>query len=107
MLIQINPHSLLNLENICEVLYKLHPSVLNDLVEMERSCGKILGVIDLNKVSPEEREFLSNIVREEDYSKEPEEPEEQTQEEFDKMLESKGVKVSKLTLIIKMMLLIF
>ena len=29
MRIQINPHSLLNLEHIGEVLYKLHPSVLN------------------------------------------------------------------------------
>ena len=37
MRIQINPRSLLNLEHICEVLYKLHPSVLDDLVEMERS----------------------------------------------------------------------
>ena len=56
------------------MLYKLHPSVLNDLVEMERSFGNVLGFIDLNNVSLEEREFLSNIVREVDYSKEPEEP---------------------------------
>ena len=46
MRIQINPHSLLNLENICEVLYKLHPFVLNDLVEMERSLGEVLGTIE-------------------------------------------------------------
>ena len=39
MKIQVNPRSLLNLEHICEVLYKLHPSVLYDLVEMERSLG--------------------------------------------------------------------
>ena len=39
MRIEINPRSLLNLEHICEVLYKLHPSVLDDLVEMERSLG--------------------------------------------------------------------
>ena len=32
MRIEINPRSLLNLENICEVLYKLHPSVLDYLV---------------------------------------------------------------------------
>ena len=61
MRIEINPRSLLNLENICEVLYKLHPSVLDDLVEMERSLGKILGTIDLDNVSLEEREFLANI----------------------------------------------
>ena len=74
MRIQINPRSLLNLENICEVLYKLHPSVLDYLVEMERSLGKLLGIIDLNNLSLEEREFLSNIAKEVDFSKEPEEP---------------------------------
>ena len=93
MRIQINPHSLLNLEHICEVLYKLHPSVLNDLVGMERSLGNLLGKIDFNNLSLEEREFLSNIKEEVDYSKDPEEP--KTQEEFNKMLESKGAKVTK------------
>ena len=61
MRIEINPRSLLNLMHICEVLYKLHPSVLDDLVEMERSLGSILGTIDLNNPSLEEREFLSKI----------------------------------------------
>ena len=67
MRIEINPRSLLNLENICEVLYKLHPSVLDDLVEMERSLGSILGTIDLDNLSLEEREFLSSNYQE-DYS---------------------------------------
>ena len=67
MRIQINPHSLLNLEHICEVLYKLHPSVLDDLVEMERSLGKLLGLIDLNNVSLEEREFLANFAKKVDF----------------------------------------
>ena len=75
MRIQINPKSLLNLEHICEVLYKLHPSVLDYLVEMERSLGDILGFINLNNPSLEEREFLSDIDEEVVYSKEPEEPE--------------------------------
>ena len=70
MRIEINPRSLLNLENICEVLYKLHPSVLDDLVEMERSLGNILGFIDLNNLSLEEREFLSRNYQKEDYSSE-------------------------------------
>ena len=70
MCIEINPRSLLNLEHICEVLYKLHPSVLDDLVEMERSLGDILGVIDLNNLSLKEREFLSDNYQEEDYSSE-------------------------------------
>ena len=74
MRIEINPHSLLNLQHICEVLYKLHPSVLNDLVEMERSLGDILGFIDLNNPSQKGREFIANIAEEVDYSKEPEEP---------------------------------
>ena len=76
MRIQINPRSLLNLEHICEVLYKLHPSVLDYLVEMERSLGDIFGFIDLKNPSLKEREFLANIAEEVDYSKEPEEPEE-------------------------------
>ena len=66
MQIQINPRSLLNLENICEVLYKLHPSVLDYLVDMERRFGKILGNIDLNNPSLEEREFLANNFEKED-----------------------------------------
>ena len=69
MRIEINPRSLLNLENICEVLYKLHPSVLDDLVEMERSLGSIFGTIDLDNLSLEEREFLSRNYQE-DYSSE-------------------------------------
>ena len=69
MRIEINPRSLLNLENICEVLYKLHPSVLDDLVETERSLGSILGTIDLDNLSLEEREFLSSNYQE-DYSSE-------------------------------------
>ena len=76
MRIQINPRSLLNLEHICEVLYKLHPSFLNDLVEMERSLGGILGFIDFKNLTLEEREFLANTAKELDYSKEPEKPKE-------------------------------
>ena len=76
MHIQINPRSLLNLEHICEVLYKLHPSILDDLVKMERSFGGILGFINYNNLTLEEREFLANIGKEVDYSKEPGKPKE-------------------------------
>ena len=63
---------------------------------MERSLGDVLGFIDLNNTTLEEREFLANIAKELDYSQEPEKPEEpKTQEEFNEMLESKGVKVTK------------
>ena len=71
MRININPRSLLNLEYICEVLYKIHPSVLDYLIEMERTLGDVLGLIDLNNLSLKEREFLSNFYQEEDYSSEP------------------------------------
>ena len=71
MRIEINPRSLLNLENICEVLYKLHPFVLDYLIEMQRTLGNVLGFIDLNNPFLEEREFLSRHVQEEDYSSEP------------------------------------
>ena len=50
MKIEINPRSLLKLEHICEVLYKLHPIVLDHLVEMERSLGSVLGFIDLDNL---------------------------------------------------------
>ena len=72
MRIEINPRSLLNLKNICEVLYKLHPLVLDDLVGMSRSLGKILGTIDLNNMSLEEREFLADIRKKVHFSKKPE-----------------------------------
>ena len=77
MRIQINPSSLLNLQNICEVLYKLHPLVLNQLVEIERSFGNVLGTIDLDNLSLEERNFLFNSIEKIDYSQKPEEPKKQ------------------------------
>ena len=85
MRIEINPRSLLNLENICEVLYKLYPLVLDDLIEMERSLGNILGFIDLDNLSLEEREFLSRNYQE-DYSSEPITQDEDEDEEFKKQL---------------------
>ena len=75
MRIEINPTSLLNLEHICEVLYKLHPSVLDMLVEMERSLGSVLGFIDTDNPSLEEREFIANNYVKKDYSSEPMEKE--------------------------------
>ena len=43
------------------MLYKLHPSVLHKLVEIERSFGSILGEIDLDNLSMDERNFLANL----------------------------------------------
>ena len=62
MQIEINPRSLLNLENICEVLYKLHPSVLDYLVDMERTLGSILGFKEPKNLSLEKRELLNNLL---------------------------------------------
>ena len=82
MRIEINPSPLLNLQNICEVLYKLHPFVLDKLVEIQISLRDVLN------------------AKEVDFSKEPKKPEEpklpKTQEEFNKMIESKGVKVTNI-----------
>ena len=82
MRIEINPRSLLNLENICEVLYKLHPSVLDYLVEMERNLGGILGMIDRNYLSLEEREFVANNFKEDTYTVEVENDEEMKEEDL-------------------------
>ena len=84
MRIEINPRSLLNLENICEVLYKLHPSVLDFLIDMERNLGGILGKIDSNNLSLEEREFLVNFNQEKVYTVEVENDEEMGEEDFKK-----------------------
>ena len=92
MRIQINPRSLLNLEHICEVLYKLHPSVLDYLVEMERSLGDVLGFIDLDNTSLKEREFLANNYQEEDFSSKT-----FTFEDLKEKMEDKGIKVTNKT----------
>ena len=66
MKIEINPRSLLNLENICEILYKLHPRVLDKLVDMERRLGKILGMNETDNLSFEQRELLTELKSDED-----------------------------------------
>ena len=94
MHIEINPTSLLNLENICEVLYKLHPSVLNMLVEMERSLGSVLGFIDTDNLSLEEREFIANNCVEKDYSKENQEKEQEEDlpsKSYEELIEGKDL----------------
>ena len=68
MRIEINPRSLLNLEHICEVLYKLHPIVLDELIEKQRSLGGVLSTINTDNMTLEEREFLLSHKNEKDYS---------------------------------------
>ena len=85
MRIEVNPSSLLNLEHICEVLYKLHPFVLDYLVDMERRLGGILGFTDIDNISLDLREILSNIPKV-DFSSEPEETKKTTEPEENEQL---------------------
>ena len=89
MRIEINPRSLKNLEQICEMLYKLHPSVLNYLIDMERDIGCILGVNDGKNLSFEQREKLTQFKIKED-KEEPEEDEDYSFKKFVNILHSDG-----------------
>ena len=62
MKIEINPRSLKNLENICEVLYKLHPSVLDYLVDMQRRLYSVLGWNYLKNLTFEQRKLLTSFT---------------------------------------------
>ena len=90
MIIEINPRSLLNLEHICEVLYKLHPLVLDSLVEIERSLGGVIGNIDLDNISMEEREFLSEHLKKKNLVTEKKENEDELSN-IQKMKEEKNL----------------
>ena len=66
MHIEINPRSLKNLEQICEILYKLHPSVLHYMVdELIEDTGCILGCNDGKNYTFEQREKLTSFRLEE------------------------------------------
>ena len=55
MKVEINPTSLLNLKEICELLYKLHPIVLDDLVEINYEY-------DDKPLTPEQNEYTSKAI---------------------------------------------
>ena len=61
---------------------------------MERSLGKILGEIDLNNISLEEREFLSKYFKEKDLSNEEEKDLSNEEEEY-KNKQSKSIQEMK------------
>ena len=66
MHIEINSRSLKNLEQICEILYKLHPSVLHYMVdELIEDTGCILGCNDGKNYTFEQREKLTSFRLEE------------------------------------------
>ena len=82
MRIEINPRSLKNLEQICEILYKLHPSVLEYMIdELIGDMGCILGCNDGNNLSFEQREKLTSFRVKED--KEEKEDKEDKEDEED------------------------
>ena len=44
-----------------EFLYDLHPIVLKNALDLKRSPGSILGMIDLNYLTYEQREQLATL----------------------------------------------
>ena len=74
MLIEVNPKSLKNLEQICEILYKIHPSVLQYMTDvLIGDMGCILGCNDGKNLSFEQREKLTQFKAEEVEDKEDKE----------------------------------
>ena len=62
MSIEVNPRSLKNLEQICEVLYCLHPNVLDYMINILIDDNEILlGEYNLNKPNFKERESLLKL----------------------------------------------
>ena len=49
-----------------EFLYKLHPLILKQALDLKRSFGSITGFIDLNDLTYEQREELSKLRLKED-----------------------------------------
>ena len=46
---------------VTEFLYDLHPLVLKNALELKRSLGSILGIINLNQLTYEQREQLTTL----------------------------------------------
>lgn len=45
-----------------ELLYDLHPIVLEEMLKIKRNFGSVLGKIDLNQLTYEQREQLANLT---------------------------------------------
>ena len=52
--------------NVVEFLYKLHPTVLEEALDLKRSLGSILGFNDLNNFNYQQREQLIKLKFKED-----------------------------------------
>ena len=52
--------------NVVEFLYKLHPTVLEEALDLKRRLGSILGFNDLNNFNYQQREQLIKLKFKED-----------------------------------------
>ena len=61
MIVHLKFKSLSYARDAAEFLYKLHPSVLKQALDLKRSFGSNLGFIDFKNLTYEQREQLSKI----------------------------------------------
>lgn len=90
MKIEIQPYSLKNLKNICTVLYQLHPTVLDYLVDMGRKLDSVMGMINLNQPTMEQREFLTSGQIDNTITFEPKEINKKISSSLEELCDSSG-----------------
>lgn len=61
MKVHLKFKSLVYARYAAEFLYKLHPSVLKQALDLKRELGSIIGFIDLQNLTYVQREQLSKI----------------------------------------------
>ena len=66
MKVHLKFKSLIFAKDTAEFLYKLHPLVLKQTLDLKRSLGSILGFNDLGNLNYEQREQLSQLRLKED-----------------------------------------
>ena len=66
MKVHLKFKSFIYARDAAEFLYKLHPLVLKQALDLKRSFGSILGFIDFDNLNYEQREQLSNLRFKED-----------------------------------------
>ena len=91
MKIKLKPRNLQTLEVICEILYKLHPSVLDNLLEMEEMLGPVLGFhSNTDDLTSEQRDILEKfgfrLVTGGEQEQEQEQEDEANNIKFDELL---------------------
>lgn len=66
MKVHLKFKSLSYARDAAEFLYKLHPFVLKQAIDLKRELGSILGFIDLENLTYEQREQLSKLKLKQD-----------------------------------------